>query len=272
MSVFVDSHTHLDASRFDDDRPTVIRRAREAGVRQLLSVACLGSGPRAGHALLEMTRGDQDIFVAAGVHPHDAGRWSPDLETELREVLQHPRVVALGEIGLDFYYDNSPRDLQQRAFERQVEIAREVDRPVVIHTRSAWDETIRVLAEVYDGLAADRGVFHCFGGDRQQADQCLALGFLVGLGGILTFKKSEPLRRLAAALPATALLLETDAPYLAPVPHRGKRNEPAFVTLVAQELARCRDTTPAEIGRLTTANFHRLMRLGGEGPAAAHES
>ena len=262
-ALFLDSHAHIDAPQFDEDRDEMLARAAHAGVGTILSIGCLGPRPGILQDLLALTEKRDEVLVAAGVHPHDARHWSEEVEDELRQALNHPRVVALGEIGLDYYYENSSRSEQRRVFVRQLELAAEVRKPIIIHTRDAWEETLDTISGFYSESDTDSGIFHCFGEGAAQAEQCLSKGFLVGLGGIVTFKKSEALREVVGQLPPVVLLLETDAPYLAPVPHRGKRNEPAFLPRVAEVLASCRGVSVNEIGRLTTANFRRLMRLQG---------
>jgi TatD DNase family protein len=200
-----------------------------------------------------------EVFAAVGVHPHDAGYYDDFLENRLWRLLEHPKVVALGEIGLDYFYDNSPREVQRNVFQRQLAIAREKNLPVVIHTREAEQETASHLEENPAGSRG--GVLHCFSGSADFAQSCLEHGYLLGLGGMLTFKKAADLRRVAASLPLDRILLETDSPYLAPVPKRGKRNEPAFVRFVARQLAELKGVSEAEIGQQTASNFESLFRL-----------
>jgi TatD DNase family protein len=259
--MFVDSHAHIDGEEFDADRDEVVARAREAGVRAILNV---GTGdPHAGNferavAVAEKYEG---VYAAAGVHPHDARLYDEAAERRLLEVVRRgPPVVALGEIGLDYHYDNSPRDVQRRVFARQLQLAREEGLPVIIHSREADEETALILRREMDG-AASGGVMHCFGGGPALAEAALSLGFMISFAGNVTFKKAESLREVARAVPLERLLVETDCPFLAPVPLRGRRNEPAYVVETARFLAGLRGVEPEELGRAASENFARLFRL-----------
>jgi TatD DNase family protein len=200
------------------------------------------------------------IYATIGVHPHDAAQATPDTFERLRDLAGHPKVLAIGEIGLDYHYDFSPRDVQRSVFERQLEIAAEFHKPIVIHTREAWDDTLTRLTSLPHG-----GIMHCFTGDTAQARQALDLGFHLSFGGVLTFPKAEGLREAAKITPEDRLLVETDCPYLAPVPYRGKRNEPAFVVETARRLAQVRGVTPEAIADCTTRNFRALCLRGQTG-------
>jgi TatD DNase family protein len=257
--MFVDSHAHIDGGEFDADRDEVVARARAAGVSAILNV---GTGdPRTGslERAVRVAESYEHVYAAAGVHPHDARLFDDEAGERLRKLLAvSPRAVAWGEIGLDYHYDHSPRDVQREVFRRQLRLAREAGLPVIIHSREADEDTIRLLAEERTG-AGRAGVMHCFGGGRWMAERALELGFYVSFAGNVTFKKAEPLREVARAVPPERLLVETDCPYLAPVPHRGRRNEPAYVADTARFLADLRGTTPEEMGRATTDNFMRLF-------------
>jgi TatD DNase family protein len=257
--MFVDSHAHIDGEEFDADRAEVVARAREAGVRAILNV---GTGdPRGGNfeRAVAVAEEFEGVFAAAGVHPHDARLYDEEAERRLAEVLaSSPRVVALGEIGLDYHYDNSPREVQREVFARQLRLAKSMFLPVIIHSREADDETVEVLRAEYAG-AARGGVMHCFGGGPKMAEAVLELGFYISFAGNVTFKKAEALREVALAVPSDRLLVETDCPYLTPVPFRGKRNEPARVVETARLLAGLRGVTPEELGRATSLNFARLF-------------
>jgi TatD DNase family protein len=260
--MLVDSHSHIDGAEFDADRDEVLARARAAGVSQIVVV---GTGdPHAGdlERAVNLAEKESDVWATIGVHPHDARLFDEAAERRLRELLKRPRVIALGEIGLDFHYDNSPRDAQQSAFRRQTEIAKEFDLPVVIHTREAEQETIEILRAAF-GDSSNReklnGVMHCFTGSRALARAALELGFMISFAGIVTFKKAEELRAVARNVPLERMLVETDAPYLAPVPFRGKRCEPAFVVETARFLAELRGIDFHEFARITTENFTRLF-------------
>jgi TatD DNase family protein len=257
--MFTDSHAHVDGPEFDADRDEVIERARAAGVTTILNV---GTGdPHSGvfERALELGAKHSSIYTAIGTHPHDAKFYDDAAAEKTKQLLKtSERVVAWGEIGLDFHYDNSPRDVQIDVFKRQLRAARECDVPVIIHTREAETETIELLQSGYAG-AERRGVFHCFSGSRELALRALDLGFMISFSGIVTFRKAEDLREIAKEVPLDRLLIETDCPFLAPVPHRGKRNEPAYVLEVARCMAELRGVEIEEIARVTTENFTRLF-------------
>jgi TatD DNase family protein len=248
----VDSHCHLDDEQFDADREEAIQRARAAGVATMMAIGT-GNGPPDLEAGVRLAERYPFIYATAGVHPHDAAKATPETWQRLRTLAAHPKVLAIGEIGLDYHYDFSPRDVQREAFLMQLEIAREIEKPVVIHTREAWEETLGILGSWHGG-----GILHCFTGDEQQARQGLDLGFHLAFGGVLTFPKAEAVRQAARITPADRLLVETDCPYLAPVPMRGKRNEPAFLTATVNRLAEVRGCPPEEIAAISTDNFERL--------------
>jgi TatD DNase family protein len=248
----VDSHCHLDDRQFDEDRDQAIGRARAAGVETLLAIGT-GSGPPDLEAALRLAERHPFFYATVGVHPHDAGKATEDTFGCLQELARHPKVKALGEIGLDYHYDFSPRSLQRTVFERQLALAADAGLPVVIHTREAWDDTLATLAGWRGG-----GILHCFTGDEHQARQALDLGFHLAFGGVLTFPKAEEVRIAARITPEDRLLVETDCPYLAPVPMRGKRNEPAFLVETVRRLATVRGVTPEAIAEATTRNFERL--------------
>lgn len=250
----VDSHCHLDDSKFDEDREQVIERARAAGVDRMLAIGT-GNGPPDLEVAVRQADRYPFVFATIGVHPHDASKATPETFERLRELSRHPKVRAIGEIGLDYHYDFSPRDVQRSVFERQLELAAAARKPIVIHTREAWDDTLSILRRHWRG----GGVMHCFTGDVAQAQESLEIGFHLSFGGVLTFPKAEAVREAARIVPDDKLLIETDCPYLAPVPHRGKRNEPAFIVETAKRLADVRGCTSAEIARITTANFERLF-------------
>lgn len=240
----VDSHCHLDDEQFSGDREQVIERARAAGVGTLVVIGSEGA--------VRLAEQYPFIFATAGIHPHDAAK--ADLE-RIRDLLHRPRVLAAGEIGLDYHYDFSPRDVQRAVFAKQLGLAAEARKPIVIHTREAWDDTLRILRE--HGLPHG-GIMHCFTGGPEQASEALALGFHISFGGVLTFPKARMVRDAAALVPEDRLLVETDAPYLAPVPYRGRRNEPAFVLETARKLAEIRGVAPEHIAAVTAANFDQL--------------
>ena len=249
-----DSHAHLDDESFRDDLDEVMARAREAGVEQVLTVGA--EFGRWGNAL-EIAHRCEGVVAAVGCHPHDARLYTDAAERQLRELYGDPAVVACGEIGLDFHYDNSPRDDQHRVFRRQLEIARALDLPVILHIREAMAEAISVLRECAAGEY--RGVAHCFSGDEKDAGQLLDLGFHISFAGPLTFRKSGRLKEVARMVPEDRFLVETDCPYLAPHPLRGKRNEPAFVRHILLELAAQRGIDPERAASMATENAKRLF-------------
>jgi TatD DNase family protein len=252
----VDTHTHIDMPQFDADRDEAVARAREAGVQEMLIVG--GVDEERGH-LRALRVADALAFPAsAGVHPHEAKLATDAVYDELRGLARERRIVAIGEIGLDFHYDHSPREVQREVFRRQVRLAREVGLPVIIHTREADDETAALLEE--EGAAEVGGVIHCFTGGPELARRALALGFFVSFSGIAAFPRSEGIQEVARTLPLDRLLVETDAPFLAPPPHRGKRNEPAFVVDVARKVATIRGAALEDIAAATVANFGRFLR------------
>jgi TatD DNase family protein len=259
----VDSHTHIDMPQFDADRDEVVARARAAGLVEMLVVG--GVDESAGHrrALEVATR--FGLPATAGVHPHEARIADEAVYDELRGLAREGRIVAIGEIGLDFHYDHSPRDAQREAFRRQIRLAREVGLPIVVHTREADDETVAILEE--EGAAEAGGVIHCFTGGLELGRRALGLGFLISFSGIVAFPRAEVIQQVARETPDDRLLVETDAPFLAPPPHRGKRNEPAFVAATAARLAELRGVTAEAMADLTAANARRLFGLASlEGP------
>ena len=258
--MYVDSHAHLDSDAFSNDLEDVLSRAKQAGVEKVLSIGCLSERAESGTRLLELVESVPWLYAAFGVHPHDASVFSDKMESRLLQLLKHPKALALGEIGLDFFYDNAPRETQLAVFRRQVRLARQVGKPMIVHTRDAEKETIELLEQ--EGVDLNpAGIMHCFTGSQELAERTLALGFHIAFGGILTFRKADELRQVAARVPAERLLIETDCPYLAPEPFRGKRNEPAHVTKVAEILADLRGCSASEIGRVTSGNFRRLFQL-----------
>ncbi len=257
----IDSHFHLADEAFEPDLADVVGRARAAGLRQGLCVLAAGDAgeARRGGRLAELW---PDVRFAIGVHPHQAGEHAADpsgaVAAVREEIADNPRARAVGEIGLDYHYDFSPRPVQQEIFRRQVALARELDLPVVIHTREATEETFAILRDAGEGKV--RGVFHCFSGDATMARRALDLGFFVSFAGIVTFPKATDVREAARIVPGDRLLVETDSPYLAPVPHRGTRNEPARVVQVAESLAGVRGEAVETVAAAVTRTFERLFR------------
>lgn len=256
--MFVDSHSHIEMNDFDGDREAVIQRARDCGVRVIVDV---GDGDLANDshsAAFRLAEAHPFIFTTVGVHPHEAKLLDAGLYVRLADMSRHQKVIAIGEIGLDYYYDNSPREVQQAAFRKQIQLARERELPIVVHTREAEDDTLQILRDEW--LGSDRpGIIHCFTGTGSFAEQVIAMGFYISFSGVVTFKNAEGLRDTARALPLDRILIETDSPFLAPVPFRGRRNEPGFVLETARCIAGLRGLQLEEIGAATTDNFARAF-------------
>jgi TatD DNase family protein len=261
----IDSHCHLDADIFANDLPAVLQRAREAGVKRMI---CIGSGQDVGSARssVALAARESDVYATVGVHPHDVARMAEPDWMALAELALRPRVVGVGETGLDYHYDHSPREAQRAAFRRFVTLAREVRRPVISHVRDAHVDAATILR---DEQAADvGGVIHCFTGGVTDARAYLELGQYLSFSGILTFKNADDIRAAARFAPLDRLLVETDAPYLAPIPHRGQRNEPAYVAHTLGALALLRGISIEEADRITTENTERLFFSGASRMAA----
>ncbi len=264
--MWFDSHCHVTADAFAEDREAVLERAARAGVEAMLAIGA-GYGVEHNARALELAEAHPQVHAAVGVHPHDAERLDDAGRAKLRAWLAHPRVVALGECGLDYFYDNSPREVQRRVCAEQVALARELDLPVSIHVRDRGPDAYEDLLAIWssEGGGALSGVLHCYTHDEPFARRALDAGFDISFSGILTFKRDRGLRDVAAALPLDRLLVETDAPLLAPEGHRGRRNEPAHVARVGEVLARVQQRPVEEVARTTAANARRLLRL--EDPA-----
>lgn len=248
--IFADSHAHLTMEAFDPDREEVLRRARTAGLRYLCTIGSMAGDAEAAIALAGT---HEFIYATVGLHPHDAKLWDETLAGRLEALAARPRVVAIGEIGLDYHYDRSPRDRQREAFREQIHLARRVGLPIVIHTREAHDDTLKILDE--EKAVEAGGVFHCFSGNPEMADFAVRIGFRISFSGSVTFRNAEALREVAAAVPSGRLLTETDAPFLSPHPHRGRRNEPVRVLEILNRLAKIRGVPLETLGERTTANF-----------------
>lgn len=263
--MFVDSHAHLDGERFDSDREQAIARARDAGVQTIVAIGN-GDGPQDVDCGIRLAEKYDFIYATLGIHPHEARLAHEAAYQNMERLAKHPKVIAWGEIGLDYFYDYSPRDVQKTVFIRQMELAAAAKLPIVIHCRpseaseNAWDDCLKLIREHWapNGLG---GILHCFTGNWEQAKSALDMGFVISFAGNLTFPKAQPIRDAALQVPMDRMLIETDSPYLAPVPHRGKRNEPAFVQHTAQKLAELRDSTTEEIGRQTSGNFYEFFKL-----------
>ena len=253
--MYLDSHCHLTNDRFDEDRDSVILRAREAGVTPVLTVA---SNLDDSKLTRDLAHDHEDVYASVGVHPHEAGEYGAVVLGELLRLSGETRVVAIGEIGLDYHYMTAPKEVQLGAFREQARVAVQVDRPIIVHSRDAEQDTITVISEVSAGGGL-RGVLHCFTGSADMARRALDLGFYISFSGIVTFPKSEALREVAREVPSDRILAETDSPYLAPPPHRGKRNEPSFVTEVYRCLAETRGVELEDLAGQVRINFENLF-------------
>ncbi|MCL4523277.1 MAG: TatD family hydrolase [Acidobacteria bacterium] len=258
----IDSHAHLEFAQFDADREEMLERARAAGVATLLAIGS-GSGPSRLDAAIPFAETHDWIFATIGVHPHEAKLATDEHFARLDELARHPRVIAWGEIGLDYFYDHSPKDVQHAVFRRQLEQARAARLPIVIHCRDAWADCLAILGEAWrsSGLG---GIMHCFTGSLEDARRSLEMGFVVSFAGNVTYPKAQNLRDVARELPLESLLIETDSPFLAPQGKRGKRNEPANVAEVARTLASVRNLAASEMASITSSNFRRFFKLSGE--------
>ena len=252
--MLIDSHAHLDDPRFNEDRDAVIQRAWDAGVRKILTIGN-GSGPDQMGCGIPVAEKHEWIYTSVGVHPHDAAKVEERHYSLMEQLSKHQKVVAIGETGLDYYYDNSPRDIQREVFRRQLALAKKLDLPVIIHTRDADADTEEILKEE----APARGVLHCFTSSDKLAGFALSAGFSISFSGIVTFPNAKALAEIARRVPSHRILVETDCPYLAPVPHRGKRNEPSFVADTARFVAELRRISSDELAAETSANFDRLF-------------
>ncbi len=253
----VDTHAHLDDARFREDLPGVLARAAEAGVEHILTVGCDLESSRES---LRLAAAHPGLYAALGIHPHDAPQATKEGLETLRDLLGNDRAVAVGEIGLDFYRDRSPRDVQRRAFRDQLRLAREVGKPVIVHDRDAHEEVLAILRE--ERAAEIGGVLHCFSGDLAMARACVEMGLYISIAGPVTYPANEALREVVRQIPVDHLLIETDAPYLAPQARRGRRNEPAFVAQTARKIAEIKGLTLDDVARVTTLNAFELFGIG----------
>lgn len=260
LRMYIDSHAHLEGTEFDADREAVIQRALDAGVE---IIVCVGDGEVAADshaAAFRIAERYPFIYTTVGVHPHEARLLDDNLYAQLMELSRHPKVIAWGEIGLDYHYDNSPRDVQRDAFRKQLRMAAGRGLPISIHTREAEADTLAILDEEWKGSGLG-GVIHCFTGTRSFAEAVIELGFYISFSGVVTFKKAQDLRETARATPIERTLIETDSPFLAPVPYRGRRNEPAYLVETARAIAELRGIELDELGRTTSENFRSLFAV-----------
>lgn len=265
--MFIDSHCHLENQRFDSDRAEVFARAQAAGIEALLAIGN-GDGPGTGtlDCALRLSQQYDWVYATAGIHPHEAALARQTDFDELERLAREPKVIAWGEIGLDYYYDHSPRDVQQRVFVQQMEMARAAKLPIIIHNRpsdnseNAWEDLLRLIREHWSSSGLG-GVLHCFTGSVENAQAVLDAGFVVSFAGMVTYPKAQNIRDAALIVPLDRMFIETDSPYLAPVPHRGRRNEPAYVVEVARTIAELRRVSPEELGLQTSQNFYNFFGL-----------
>ena len=261
--MYIDSHAHLDGPKFDADRAEVLARAREAGLERILTIGS-GTGPGTLDCAIKIAEQHDWIYATVGIHPHEARLAAETDYSEMQRLATNPKVIAWGEIGLDYFYDHSPREVQQEVFRRQMEMARAARLPIIIHCRpsnnseNAWDDTIQMLRDHWapSGLP---GILHCFTGEWKHAQAALDIGFYISFTGNVSFPKAENIRDAARKVPLDQMLIETDCPFLAPAPHRGKRNEPAFVVHTAEVIGGLRGLSKEEIGEKTRNNFYRLF-------------
>lgn len=253
----IDTHAHLDGSQFDQDREETIARAHDSGISQILTVGC---DLESSAASIELAESHNHIYAAVGIHPHDALQCDDAAIDQLRKMQKHPKVVAIGEIGLDFFRDRSPRDKQREAFRMQIALAKEVGKPIIVHDRDAHDEVMQILRE--EDAASIGGVLHCFSGDLEMARACTEFGFYLSFPGTITYPKNEAARDIVKAIPVDRMLVETDCPYLSPQKFRGKRNEPAYVRYTAEKIAEIKGLTIEDVARVTSRNAFDLFGIG----------
>ncbi len=252
---FIDTHCHLEMDEFNPDSDEVIERAKNVGIEAIITI---GSDLKGNKGALELSEKYESIYAAVGFHPHDAKDFTEEIYRKLKEWTAKEKVVAIGEIGLDYHYDNSPREVQRAVFKRQLSLAKETGLPVVIHSREAKKDTLEIVKE--SGI--DKGVFHCFSGDMDMAEKVMAMGFHISIAGPVTFKNAKKLVEIVKSIPDDYLLIETDAPYLAPEPFRGKRNEPSYLVYITRTIAGLRGISMDDLARITTLNAKRLFRIG----------
>lgn len=267
--MFVDSHAHLEGERYDADRDEVLARARQTGIRTILAIGS-GTGPGSLDCAIKLAEQYEPIYATIGIHPHEAKMATYADFLELEQLAKQPKVIAWGEIGLDYFYDHSPREVQQQVFIKQMELARTAKLPIVIHCRpsdgseNAWEDCLGLIQQHWTpgGLS---GILHCFTGTPALAKRALDLGFMISFAGNVTFPKAQQIRDAAKEVPLDRMFTETDSPFLAPVPNRGKRNEPAFVKEVARQLGELRGLSTEEIGHQTARNFYKFFKLNEPG-------
>ena len=269
--MFIDSHAHLEGKRYDVDREEVLARAKQNGIEAYLAIGN-GDGPETANCGIQLAvkyDGNPDyprIWASLGIHPHEASLANEAADAQMLQWSRHPRVIAWGEIGLDYFYDHSPRKMQQAVFVRQMELAREAKLPIIIHCRpsdnseNAWDDCLQLIVDHWTPTGLG-GILHCFTGSVEHARRGLEMGFMISFAGNITFPKAQPIRDAAQMVPLDRMLIETDSPYLAPIPHRGQRNEPVFVKEVARQIGELRGLSAEDVGTQTTQNFYNFFKL-----------
>ncbi len=258
--MYIDSHAHIQLNQFQHDQQEVLKRAIQAEVNTILVI---GFDLETSRSAIELAEKHDNLYATVGMHPHDAKRLTPDTLTTFRELIKHEKVIAYGEIGLDYYRNLSPTDIQKDAFEKQLDIAEENNLPIIIHNRDAYMDILPIL-EARCGKV--KGVLHCFTGDVELMHRTLQIGFHIGIGGIVTYPNAKDIQTVAKAVPQDKLLIETDCPWLTPQFRRGKRNEPAYVVAVAKKIAELRHTSTEAIGEITTKNFNTLFGISKKKP------
>lgn len=254
--MLIDTHSHIDMDNYKDRFDEVIAEAKDFGVEKIVIPGVAPSGFK---RIVELCEKYENLYGAVGVHPEDLASFDADAESLIREYLKHPKIVAVGEIGLDYYWDKSQIECQKEIFEKQILIAKEIGKPVLVHDREAHFDTLEILKKT---KASDVGVvMHCFSGSPEFAMECVREGFYIALGGVVTFKNAKKVKEVAKIVPLERLLLETDAPYMTPVPYRGKENQPAYVKFVAEEIANLRGVSFDEVARMTSFNAQRLLKI-----------
>jgi TatD DNase family protein len=269
--MFIDSHAHLEGERYDSDREEVLTRAKQNGITAYLAIGN-GDGPETANCGIQLAEkydgrpGYPRIWASVGVHPHEASLATDATDSQMLQSARHPKVIAWGEIGLDYFYDHSPREIQKTVFIKQMELAQASKLPIIIHCRpshnsaNAWDDCLKLIAEHWlpSGMG---GILHCFTGSVEHARRALDMGFMISFAGNITFPKAQPIRDAALIVPFDRMLIETDSPYLAPIPHRGQRNEPSYVKEVARQIGELRGVSSEEVGSQTTQNFYQFFGL-----------
>lgn len=256
-STFIDTHAHLDGERFNDDLDTVVKNAKDHGVETIITVGC---DLESSQASVDLSHSYPNIYATVGVHPHDAAQLTAETLTQLSHLAQEKKVVAIGEIGLDYYRNRCPHDQQQRAFRQQIQLAHQCNLPIVVHDRDAHDDVMQILHE--EDAKKLGGVLHCFSGDLAMAKRCIDMGFYLSFTGTITYPKNDEIREIIRQIPTEHILIETDCPYLAPQSWRGKRNEPAYVVKTAEKIAEIKGLTLTDIARITSLNAHKLFGVG----------